>query len=245
MLCLPRNWHLMTLLSSSSVAICKQTHTTRPLKYCACRAKSTSTSPKYCGNSLHKLCNNIFACHTTRISTRQGWNHWFLQFEHCWTFQHLQYYTFWNFRPRNPVIVGQKEDCRHSPAPQIKWEPRVRVWRSLGVFVFVFYIVCSPVSRLTSLHLKRIHCDLVVPFSRMRSKGSRFTLGSGGWGCVRSTLRLCSQPPATVRNRPREVAMAVPLVSFAKGVTFGGFKRRVALFRLAGVALRDIQTCFV
>ena len=39
--------------------------------------------------------------------------------------------------------------------------------------------------------------------------------------------------------------MAVPMVSSAKGVTIGGFKRRVALFRVAGVALRDIQTCFV
>ena len=41
--------------------------------------------------------------------------------------------------------------------------------------------------------------------SRMRSKGSRFTLGvwrSGGWGCVRSTLRLWSQPSATVRAIP-------------------------------------------
>ena len=43
--------------------------------------------------------------------------------------------------------------------------------------------------------------------SRMRSrrsKGSRFTLGV--WGlrvCVRSTLRLWSQPFATVRNRPQ------------------------------------------
>ena len=82
-------------------------------------------------------------------------------------------------------------------------------------------------------------------FSRMRSKGSRFTLGSGGWGCVRSTLRLCSQPSATVCGRPCERRMAVPMVSSAKGVTIGGFKRRVALFRVAGVALRDIQTCFV
>ena len=39
--------------------------------------------------------------------------------------------------------------------------------------------------------------------------------------------------------------MAVPMASFAKGVAFGGFKRRVASFRVAGVALRDIQTCFV
>ena len=39
--------------------------------------------------------------------------------------------------------------------------------------------------------------------------------------------------------------MAVPMVSSAIGVTFGGFKRRVASFRVAGVALRDIQTCVV
>ena len=86
----------------------------------------------------------------------------------------------------------------------------------------------------------------------MRSKGSRFTLGV--WG-----LRVCSldvaepfatvrnrpQPSATVRNRPREGHMAVPMVSSAKGVIFGGFKRLVASFRVAGVALRDIQTFFV
>ena len=39
--------------------------------------------------------------------------------------------------------------------------------------------------------------------------------------------------------------MAVPMISSAKGVTFGGFQRRVASFRVAGVALRDIQTCVV
>ena len=39
--------------------------------------------------------------------------------------------------------------------------------------------------------------------------------------------------------------MAVPMVSSAKGVIFGGFKRCVASFRVAGAALRDMQTCFV
>jgi len=39
--------------------------------------------------------------------------------------------------------------------------------------------------------------------------------------------------------------MAVPMVSFAEGVLFVGFKRLVASFRVAGVALHDIQTCFV
>ena len=39
--------------------------------------------------------------------------------------------------------------------------------------------------------------------------------------------------------------MAVPMVSSAEVVIFGVFKLLVASFRVAGVALRDIQTCFV
>ena len=74
----------------------------------------------------------------------------------------------------------------------------------------------------------------------MRSKGSRFTLGV--WG-----LRVCSLDVAfvvaTVRNRSCEDRMAVPMGSFAEVVLFGGFRRLVASFRVAGVALRDIQTC--
>ena len=54
-----------------------------------------------------------------------------------------------------------------------------------------------------------------VVFSRMRSKGSRFTLGVLG-------VEVCSldaaQPSATVRNRSREDRMAVPMGSFARGV---------------------------
>ena len=46
-----------------------------------------------------------------------------------------------------------------------------------------------------------------------------------------------AQPSATTRNRPRDCYMAVPLVSSPEGVIFA--------FRVAGVALRDIQTCFV
>ena len=76
-------------------------------------------------------------------------------------------------------------------------------------------------------------------FSRMRSKGSRFTLGV--WGLrvcsldVAQPLRNRSQPSATVRNRPREARMAVPMASSAKRVTFGGFQRCIASFRVAGV----------
>ena len=74
--------------------------------------------------------------------------------------------------------------------------------------------------------------------------------GSGGWGYVTMFARRCptvrNRPPpfAAVRNRSRDPCMAVPMVSSAEGVIFGGFKRRVASFRVAGVALRDIQTCF-
>jgi hypothetical protein len=39
--------------------------------------------------------------------------------------------------------------------------------------------------------------------------------------------------------------MAGPVASSAKAVTFGGFKRRVASFRLASVAFCDIPTCFL
>ena len=79
-------------------------------------------------------------------------------------------------------------------------------------------------------------------FSRMRSKGSRFTLGV--WALRVYSLDV-AKPFATVRNRPREGHMAVPMVSSAEGILFAGFKRLVASFRVAGVALRDIQTCFV
>ena len=58
-----------------------------------------------------------------------------------------------------------------------------------------------------------------------------------------STLRLWSQPSATVRNRPYELRMAVPMGSSAEVVIFGGVQCVVVSFRVAGVALRDIQTC--
>ena len=50
------------------------------------------------------------------------------------------------------------------------------------------------------------------------------------------------QPTATVDN---EVAVAVPMATSAKVVTFGGFKRGVASFHMAGVILCDIPTCFL
>ena len=39
--------------------------------------------------------------------------------------------------------------------------------------------------------------------------------------------------------------MAVPMASSAQAVMFGGFKRCEASFRVAGMALCDIPTCFI
>ena len=85
-------------------------------------------------------------------------------------------------------------------------------------------------------------------FSRMRSKGSRFTLGV--WA-----LRVCSLDvafvAATVRNRPQPLQPSARLLygraygKLTEGVLFGSFKRLVASFRVAGVACRDIRMCLV
>ena len=58
-----------------------------------------------------------------------------------------------------------------------------------------------------------------------------------------ATVRNRPQPFATVRNRSYELRMAVPMGSSAEAVLFGGFRRVVAAFRVAGVALRGIPTC--
>ena len=53
------------------------------------------------------------------------------------------------------------------------------------------------------------------------------------------------QPSATVRNRSCDCHMAVPIGSFPGVVIFGRFTCRVASFRVAGVALRDMWTCLM
>ena len=57
--------------------------------------------------------------------------------------------------------------------------------------------------------------------------------GSGGWGSVRSTFRLRPQPFVTVRNRPLDCYMAVPMVSSAEG-GFSRFQTSRALLRSRG-----------
>ena len=77
-------------------------------------------------------------------------------------------------------------------------------------------------------------------FSRMRSKGSRFTLGV--WG-----LRVCSLDVASASATRSQPFARSPYGraygKFCRGGPFGGCRRVVASFRVAGVALRDIQTC--
>ena len=95
-----------------------------------------------------------------------------------------------------------------------------------------------------SANINPVHHVLIIPECVARVPVSLW--GSGGWSvfarrCVR--VRNRPQPFATVRNRPREDRMAVPMGSSAEVVIFGGFRRVVASFRVAGVALRDIQTC--
>ena len=60
---------------------------------------------------------------------------------------------------------------------------------------------------------------------------------------VVATVRNRPQPFATVRNRSRDPRMAVPMGSFTEVVLFGDFRRVVVSFRVAGVALRNIQAC--
>ena len=62
--------------------------------------------------------------------------------------------------------------------------------------------------------------------------------GSGGWSCVRQTLRNRSQPFAW---GPHGCAYG----EFCKISHFWRFQTSRGLFRMAGVALCDIPTCFI
>ena len=67
--------------------------------------------------------------------------------------------------------------------------------------------------------------------------------GSGGWGCVRLTLRLSSQPFATVRNRLQSSATVCnrpqPSVWGPYGRAYGKFCRRGAFWRF------QTSCCFI
>ena len=82
-------------------------------------------------------------------------------------------------------------------------------------------------------------------FSRCVARVPVSLYGYGGWGCVRSTLRLCSQPSSNRSQPSARSPYGRAYGKFCKRVTFGRFTCCVASFRVADVALRDIQTCFV
>ena len=92
-----------------------------------------------------------------------------------------------------------------------------------------------------------------MDFPECVAKGSRFTLGAWGPGVL--GVGTCSLDAAftsaTTCNRPQPsatvrvgVALAVPLQKWSLLIN-GGFQRRATSFRVAGVALRDIPTCFI
>ena len=115
---------------------------------------------------------------------------------------------------------GQTEKNKHKKQQRKNEEQKSKTWGHqsvFGLFGWFFQSVFFP------------------------NAGSRFTLGV--WGLSVCSLEV-AQPFAAVRNHSREVAMALPLASSAKVVIFGGFKCRVASFRVAGVALCGIPTCF-
>jgi len=120
--------------------------------------------------------------------------------------------------------------------------------RCFSAFVFVFQhqakgprpVGFSDVSIVNFKTIGKLIFFLFFSFSGMRVEGVFARR------CVYVPNRL--QPFATVRNRSQPFATGPygrAYGKFCKGVTFGGFKRRVVSFRLAVVALRDIQTCFV
>ena len=118
-------------------------------------------------------------------------------------------------------------------------------WGNMNIYFTLFYyqlqtilVLIHPIDIILLLQSHETSSYPVFPECVARFPS---LCGFGGWSCVRQTLCNCSQPFATVHHRPREV---VPMAGSAKAVIFVGFKRRVASFRLAGVALCDIPTCF-
>ena len=158
----------------------------------------------------------------------------------CCCFVPTHFYRSFLVRPWHLGCEGVRNGSRlrYSAIRFLHWKSSVGCWMAPERPCLLFW--CLDLYDLYGRG-KRHHGFV---FSRMRSKGSRFTLGGLGVEgvfarrCVRERNR--SQPSATVRSDPR---MAVPMGSSAEVVLFGGFRRLVASFRVAGVALRDIQTC--
>ena len=80
-------------------------------------------------------------------------------------------------------------------------------------------------------------------FPECVAKGSRFTLGVGLRRCL--CVRNRSQPSANVPQWPSWGQYSRASGEFCKSGHFWHFKRRVASFRVAGVAPWDNPTCFI
>ena len=89
--------------------------------------------------------------------------------------------------------------------------------------------------------------DITGPFSRMRSKGSRFTGGLGVEACARhrATVRNRSEPFGTVRNRPDPPGYRAVWPCLWRVLQQWSLLEVPASFRVAGMALCDIPTCFI
>ena len=103
-----------------------------------------------------------------------------------------------------------------------------------GILIHRAYLVWTTLRALPA-HVVFAGCVARVPVSLW---GTRVE-GVFARRCV--YVRNRSQPFATVRAR----SLWPCLCEFCKRVTFGGSKRRVASFRVAGVALCDIPTCLI
>ena len=101
--------------------------------------------------------------------------------------------------------------------------PGGRLARKGYKYIYIYVHTCIDSLGMWSQPYKNV-------FSRVRSKGSRFTLGVGGWRVcsldvtftTATTVRNRSQPSATatVRNRSREGRIAVPMVSYVALLRF-------------------------
>ena len=103
-------------------------------------------------------------------------------------------------------------------------------WEAWNPPIFVSFWVTRGVEDVENWHEFRLfpECVIRVPVSLW---------GFGGWGYVRSTLRLRPQPSATLCNRPQPSAWRPygrAVDEFCKRGHSWGFKRRAASFRVAG-----------
>ena len=102
-------------------------------------------------------------------------------------------------------------DYFKSKDPNVKWPGHVqkgskRVSHCRGSFHFIFLkppsIKNGCVACLDFYKLRTKHNPMysIYTRSRMRSEGSRFTLGAWGQSCVRQRLRFCLQTSATLSH---------------------------------------------